>query len=345
MATIIQRPNGRFQVKVRRDGITLSKTFKTKTDAAAWGRQQESAIERGAWMDLGDADRTTLAEALERYELEVTAKKRGADAEKAHIRALLATTTLGTKTLSRIRSNDLASVVHDWETRGYAPATINRRLLIVSHLYKVAARRWGMPGLVNPVQHVDRPKIRNARSRRVADGEIEAVVAAATRSRYLAPLATVGVETGIRLAEMLRSRWENVDLKRRVIHLPVEITKTGVARDVPLSTRAVAALKSLPRQISGVIWNAEPHNVSSAWGKATRRARVRYEADCAARGVAADPHWLVDLHFHDLRHEATSRLAEVLAAHELAKMLGHQDMRMTMRYYHPRAEDLAAKLG
>jgi integrase len=53
-----------------------------------------------------------------------------------------------------------------------------------------------------------------------------------------------------------------------------------------------------------------------------------------------------DLHFHDLRHEATSRLAEKLPnVIELAAVTGHKDLRMLKRYYHPRAEDLARKLG
>lgn len=53
---------------------------------------------------------------------------------------------------------------------------------------------------------------------------------------------------------------------------------------------------------------------------------------------------LVDLHFHDLRHEATSRLAEKLREHELMKVTGHKGTKMLARYYHPRAEDLAKKL-
>ncbi|WP_239005636.1 tyrosine-type recombinase/integrase, partial [Salmonella enterica] len=48
--------------------------------------------------------------------------------------------------------------------------------------------------------------------------------------------------------------------------------------------------------------------------------------------------------FHDLRHEATSRLAEIFPMHELTKITGHKDPRMLMRYYHPKAEDLALKL-
>jgi integrase len=53
---------------------------------------------------------------------------------------------------------------------------------------------------------------------------------------------------------------------------------------------------------------------------------------------------LVDLHFHDLRHEGTSRLANKLAMHELMKVTGHKTTRMLARYYHPRAEELSKKL-
>ena len=67
------------------------------------------------------------------------------------------------------------------------------------------------------------------------------------------------------------------------------------------------------------------------------------EPDKIAEQITNDP-FLVDLRFHDLRHEATSRLAEIFPLHELTKITGHQDTRMLMRYYHPRAEDLAKKL-
>ncbi|OYW91027.1 MAG: hypothetical protein B7Z23_08865 [Pseudomonadales bacterium 32-61-5] len=53
---------------------------------------------------------------------------------------------------------------------------------------------------------------------------------------------------------------------------------------------------------------------------------------------------LVDLHFHDLRHEATSRLADHFLLHELMKVTGHKSSSMLSRYYHPKAEDLARKL-
>ncbi|MHB9102702.1 MAG: tyrosine-type recombinase/integrase [Sulfuricella sp.] len=78
---------------------------------------------------------------------------------------------------------------------------------------------------------------------------------------------------------------------------------------------------------------------------AARRARREYEKECKAEGIEASAGFMHDLHFHDLRHEATSRLAEKLALHELMKVTGHKDTRMLAMYYHPRAEDLARKLG
>ena len=68
-----------------------------------------------------------------------------------------------------------------------------------------------------------------------------------------------------------------------------------------------------------------PDSVTQAFERACRRAGIE--------GV----------HFHDLRHKATSRLAERLQAHELAEVTGHRDMHMVLRYYHPRAEDLAQR--
>lgn len=69
----------------------------------------------------------------------------------------------------------------------------------------------------------------------------------------------------------------------------------------------------------------------------------RKETQRLVAELAEDP-LLIDLHFHDLRHEATSRLAEKLQMHELMKVTGHKGTRMLARYYHPRAEDLAKKL-
>ncbi|EQD71400.1 phage integrase family protein [mine drainage metagenome] len=124
----------------------------------------------------------------------------------------------------------------------------------------------------------------------------------------------------------------NVDLKARTAYL--SDTKNGESRTVPLSSRAAALLEVLQRGaeskggIDGRVFPITAQAVKLAWMRACKRAGLE------------------DLHFHDLRHEATSRLAEKLPnLIELAAVTGHKDLRMLKRYYHLRATDLAKKLG
>lgn len=80
--------------------------------------------------------------------------------------------------------------------------------------------------------------------------------------------------------------------------------------------------------------------ITRAFDRAVKRARERYDK----ANSRCDDNFLRDLRFHDLWHEATSHLAEMLPMHELTKITGHKDPRMLMRYYHPKAENLALKL-
>ncbi|AOV16893.1 hypothetical protein BJI67_07300 [Acidihalobacter aeolianus] len=358
MATINQLPSGKWQAKIRRDGVASSKTFMGRADAEAWARRQESEIERGIWRDNTEAERTTLAEALERYEHEVSASKRGKVQESSVI-GLLLDSRLAKLTLARIRSADVSALVDDWRAVGYAPATITRRIAILSHVFQTAARSWGMESLSNPVKLVKLPPLRNARERRVTDAEIEAICEA-TRSPVLPYMIRLAVETAMRRGEIVAIRWSDVHLARRVLHIPQ--TKNGYPRDVPLSSRALAVLEELKAERDEKrrhrvvpigkgkaeddrLFSVRNDVVTQAFERAVVRARSIYEAKCEEEGLRIDAGHLVGLRFHDLRHEATSRLAGPLSVHELAKVTGHRDLRMLMRYYHPSAEDLAAKLG
>jgi integrase len=151
-------------------------------------------------------------------------------------------------------------------------------------------------------------------------------------------------------------RWEHVDLKRRVAHLPA--TKNGSARDIPLSSRAVAVLQSLRDAFDlakaksddgeeadlGRVFEIRSDAITRAFERAVTRARKAYIDECKSANQRPNGKFLTDLRFHDLRHEATSRLASIFPMHELTKITGHKDPRMLMRYYHPRAEDLAKRL-
>jgi integrase len=145
------------------------------------------------------------------------------------------------------------------------------------------------------------------------------------RNIWIKPLVLLALETAMRRGELLALRWGHIDLAKQTAYLP--LTKNGFSRTVPLSRAAVKLLQALPRAIDGKVFPLTPNAVKQAWERARARAG------------------LTDLHFHDLRHEATSRLAERLNVLELASVTGHRDLRMLQRYTHLSPESLASKIG
>lgn len=375
MATITKRGPYQWRAQVRRHGYPAqSKTFNTKAEAEAWANMIESEMARGVWVSRGEAEATTLQEALSRYEREVSPAKKGSAQETSVLKACMAT-DLAKRPLASIRSADLAKIRDEW-LKDYRPATVLRRLAVLSHVFNVARKEWGMESLSNPVELVRKPQPNNARTRRIAvgdpplnaagsddeqsdrntqDGELERIVAA-SESPLLPAIIWLAVETAMRRGEIVGLRWEHIDLQRRVAHLPA--TKNGSARDVPLSTRAVSVLQTLNDRRAvpaehhdtnrtsgtGPVFAIRGDAVTRAFERAVARARKRYVEECQTIARRPDDRLLLDLRFHDLRHEATSRLASIFPMHELTKITGHKDPRMLMRYYHPRAEDLAKRL-
>ncbi len=107
-------------------------------------------------------------------------------------------------------------------------------------------------------------------------------------------------------------------------------TKSGRSRIVPLTRAAARLLWRLKPQRPKATDKVFGYKSGGGIHQAFERIRKRAEIE--------------GLHFHDLRHEAASRLALKLRAHELARVLGHSDLKTTMRYYHPAASDLVGKL-
>jgi len=361
VASISRRGDLQWQARVRRRGYPVQiKTFNTRADAEAWARQVESEIDRGVFVSRVEAESTTLAEALARYEREISPSKKSHTREVSLLRTW-AKTPLSARYMAAIRSSDIAKLRDDWlkaTNPALKPASVLRRLAVLSHVFTIARKEWGMESLVNPVELVRKPQANNARTRRIAieepdaedssrqtsNSELDRVVAA-SHSKTLPAIIWTAVETAMRRSELVSLPPEHVDLKRRVAHLPD--TKNGSSRDIPLSTRAVQILEDRlkGKRGSALVFDMSADAVTRAFNRAVKRARAIYEQECTAAGKQPNKQFLTDLRFHDLRHEATSRLASIFPMHELAKITGHRDPRMLMRYYHPRAEELAKKLG
>lgn len=298
----------------------------------------------------------TLAAAIGRYLVEVSPLKKSASAERSISRVWLDTHIAG-RPIDRIRNVDLIGIRDAW-LEHYAAATVVRRLAFISHLYTVARKDWGWTELANPAQLVRRPTVNDARDRRpyaqirlrgVPESECPRLefewILQATESAELPIIMTLASETAMRRSEICGVRREHVDLLHGVVHLPD--TKNGCARDVPLTPWAREALRLFlsGKPVRGPIFSITPGAVTRAFVRARRRARMRYEALCQKHGRRPNPAYFDDLRLHDLRHEATSTLASILEIHELAKISGHKDTRMLLRYYHPDGRELARKIA
>ncbi|MCQ9618416.1 site-specific integrase [Paenalcaligenes niemegkensis] len=298
----------------------------------------------------------TLQDALTRYLAEISIHKKGA-AQESSIARLWCSTLIANRALNRITQADIQRIRDEWLATK-APATVTRRLALLSHLYTTAIKDWLMPELQNPAALVRWPQPRDARDRRLYDriqlrgvpisecppSELDWLIQS-TRSKTLPTMMTLAVETGMRRTEIALIRREHVDLARNVITVPE--TKNGETRYVPISPFAKHALRKylVGRPLRGRIFTVSPESVTRAFIRTREQARQRYEALCSHYGRRPHPDYFLELRLHDLRHEAASRLAPHFDMHQLAKILGHRDTRMTMRYYHPHGQDLARELN
>lgn len=325
MATIEQRPNGTWRTKIRKKGYpALSASFDTKAEAQRWASEIEGDMSRKRFVDTREADSTSLKDALERYAREVSSQKKGERQEKTRIK-VWSESRYGSMSLAEIRSSDLAEYRDTRLKEGMSTNTIRLSLALISHLYTVAIKDWGIEGLTNPVAKLRMPKGSRERDRRPSSKELEKVIIEAGKIHAEMPvIIEFAVETAMRRGELLTLRREHIKGK----HAVLEDTKNGTRRLVPLSMRARALLDSLPARIDGKVFSLATHSVSVYFLRACREAKI------------------TDLHFHDLRHEGTSRLFEKgLSIMEAASITGHKTMSMLKRYTHLCPDSLADKLG
>lgn len=344
MASILKRGEYSYQAVIRRRGFpSQTKTFETKTEAQKWARMVERDMDRGAWRDSALAERTTLGDILRRYLAEVTPAKKGASIEAIKINALLRDPVCSQR-LSVLSGMDLAAW-RDRRLKLVKGSTTNREFAIISHSIDIARKEWGMQ-IENPCRLVRKSPGSLPRDRRIIGDEQKYLKEALQRAKnkYIEPMVFFAIETAMRRSELLALRWENVHFEKRTAFLTD--TKNGETRMVPLSTAALKILQSIPGASAGNVFPITMDSFKQAYVRSVDRARMLYVNDCILKGQRPDPKFLIDLHFHDLRHEAASRLFEVgLNVMEVASITGHKTLQTLKRYTHLRAEDLALKLG
>lgn len=317
----IRRRGTKWRAEVYRDGKRESGTFPTKQQAVAWAMQAEAELIGERLPDH------SVKDAYRRYVRDVSPKHRGAAWEtrqlKAQERDALALVRLPALTAAHIA---------EWRDRRLkvvSGATVRREMNLLQSVFKACRKEWGWLRS-DPMADVDRPPNPTSRKRRISQDEIDRLTLALgydggapeTISHRVAMAFLFAIETAMRSGEILGMRWQDVGEKS--VTLPV--TKNGDVRKVPLSLFAREILSLLPRDAE-TCFGLEADQRDALFRKARDRAKI------------------ANLHFHDSRAEAIWRLSRDLDVMELARVIGHRDLKSLLLYYETSADELADRLG
>lgn len=319
-----KKVDGRWQHRVMVKGVRTSGTFDTKAAALAWEASVRTAKAGGG------ATVQTCRDAFDRYAREVSPGKKGQKWETLRLAAF------GRSALGDVRMRDVdASHVAAWRDERIKPtvagvravqgSTVQREMNLLSNVFAIARKEWKWI-TTSPTTDVRRPKENKPRFRRITESEIEQVChalgwldkAPTTKQQRIAAAFLFAIETAMRAGEICALA--PADVVGRVAR--VRDSKTGEGRDVPLSPRAVELWKMVP----------DGFGISAA------------SLDAMFRVARKERTAIENLTFHDTRHEAITRLAKKLHVLDLARVVGHKDLRRLMVYYNLSAEDIADKL-
>ena len=306
-----------------------SRTFASKAEARRWALAIEASVEDGrARASLG---LWTLGDALARYAREVSTTKRGGRWEAVRLAAMGRDAAIAGKLLRDLAASDVAAW-RDRRLERVQPSSVAREFNLLRSVLEMARREWGWIH-TNPARDVRRPSSPPPRDRRIDDDERDRICLAlgwdgaarpVTAEQRIAVMFCVAIETAMRAGELTSLLWSQVRLRERYVQL--DRTKNGDRRAVPLSSRAIALLELLPREDVRV-FAVDPRSRDTLFRRARGRAGI------------------TDLHFHDTRHEAITRLARRLDVLDLARVVGTRDLRTLRIYYNATPAELAARLG
>ena len=311
MASIRKR-NQLWQVQVRRKGVgSVSKSFHRKSDALNWAITQEAMMQAGDWKPKIPAN-LTIGHLIKSYLEKVTPHKKGAAPETRRLTRLLSEKSLMAILLDDARPHHFATFRDRRLKDGKRACQYD--LVLLRAAWNIARIEWGWSLSDNPLSLIRFPTNNPPRERRLRAGEYETLFLSSQVSRawYLWPIIEIALETCMRRGEILGLTWHNINLEKGTAYLPS--TKNGRSRRVPLSPKARDVLLQLPRTADKVFPTSDVA-FRQAWDRLRQRSGI------------------VDLTFHDLRHEGISRLFESgMSIPQVMAVSGHSTASQLFRY-------------
>ena len=273
----------------------------------------------------------TLAEFSEqRYMPYVKGYKKSWDIDDSYLRNHVLP-RFGALHLDQISLQGVIAFHQAMKEAGYADATCNRSVILLRYMYNLG-KKWKIPGAeANPTQGAQLFVLNNARERYLTAEETLRLKNAMQHSenqqlQFIVPLLLM---TGARKRELLDARWEHFDLDRRNWRIPT--SKSGKPRHVPLSAIVLEILAQIPR------WEGCPFVVPNP------QTRLPYKSIYCSWNTAREEAGLPEVRMHDLRHSMASNMVNSgRSIYEVAKVLGHTQLKTTQRYSHLSQETLLA---
>ncbi len=315
----IRRRGTSWRAELHKDGQRESATFPTKAKAIQWAHMREGEL-TGARLP-----ENTVKDALRRYAADVAPTHKGERWEQVKCKAF-ERDELAAVRLPALRAGDIAAF-RDRRLQSVSGASVRREMNLLQSVFKLCRKEWHWLDS-DPMADVKRPTQPASRKRRITPDEINRMTLALgytggppeTVSDRVALAFLFALETAMRSGEILGLHW--ADVGALSVRLPV--TKNGDTRHVPLSTRAREILALLPR--TDPVFGLESAQRDALFRKARKRAEIP------------------NLHFHDARAQAIWTLSKKLDVMELARVIGHRDLKSLLIYFDASADELSAKL-
>jgi integrase len=325
----IQKRNSRFRVRITREGkSTLCATFYSRLEAVQWAKQTEAQLRLGLYEEpqapRNPNQDVPFEEAATHYMNTHSVHKKIVRSETYRLQILIK--RWKDLTLKQVDKQAVLSLRDDLLALGRSGETVNHYFNTLSKLFQMVNSEWDLP-LQNPVKGVKRMPPAKGRTKRIAAATEQLLLGScdALSLPLLRSIIQFAIQTGMRRGELMGLTWADIDLPNRKAYL--HDTKNGDPRQVPLTQDAVAILSALSKDESG-----------RAFPMSLVMLRIQFERVCLfakKQYTESGTNPFDDLRFHDLRHEALSRLSDAgLNVIELSHISGHRTISMLKRYVH-----------
>ncbi len=345
------------QAIIRMDGHFLSRVFSAKRDAEAWSKRTEVAIETSSAhkpfikadhlaskrvataqvLELVPNVKWKLFKVLEFYGKNITVKKKGYAQEERRIRQWQRR-NIAQLSFCDITKDHLQKHVDARVANGLSGSTVRHEIMLLRAIYRDAKKVWKLD-IANPCNEVELPRPEHHRERRFEDGHGDAsneeqrlrdALASYNRGDELIDLLDLAIESGLRRSELLYLRVKHIRTSNSLTRVELEDSKSGKPRRVVLSSKAqeIVFRRLKDKDASSRLFSVSESALARFWAQARKDANI------------------TGLRWHDLRHEALSRMASKgLHIGELQAQAGHSTPAMTLKYVTVRPQDIANKLG